>query len=133
MRRSRRLEPAADEENCKYKKLPPVIGVIGGVFDRMRGERQGLSGGGRPAGRPGFVGAGAASGRPYGHAEHGRPCGPNLRLLQAGYPADLAKRACQSRDSMLYFQKMPIPKKGAAEMMKLRNDHNRIPVQQLSL
>ena len=75
--------PVRKTENVK---TAPVIGVIGGVFDRMRGKRQGLSGGGRPAGRPGFAGAGAASGRPYGLAEHGRPCGPNSRLLQAGQP-----------------------------------------------
>ena len=65
-------------------KTAPVIGVIGGVFWPFAGKRQRLSGGGRPGGRPGFAGAGAAGGRPYGHAEHGRPCGPNSRLLQGG-------------------------------------------------
>ena len=74
--------PVRKTENVK---TAPVIGMIGGVFGRMRGgKRQGLSGGRRPAGRPGEAGAGAAGGRPYGHAEHGRPCGPNSRLLQAG-------------------------------------------------
>lgn len=105
--------PVRKTENVK---TAPVIGVIGGVFGRMRGEE-----------KSGAFRWGAASGRPYGHA------GRILAFCRPGNPADPAKRACQSRDSMLYFRKMPIPKKGAAEMMKLRNDHNRIPVQQLSL
>ena len=74
--------PVRKTENVK---TAPVIGVIGGVFDRMRGGKgRDFPAGGRPAGRPGEAGAGAASGRPYGHAEHGRPCGPNSRLLQGG-------------------------------------------------
>ena len=59
--------PVRKTENVK---TAPVTGVIGGVFGRMRGEKAG-------AFRLG-------TGRPYGHAEHGRPCGPNSRLLQAG-------------------------------------------------
>ncbi len=91
--------PVRKTENVK---TAPVIGVIGGVFGRLRGKRQGLSGGGRPAGRPGFAGAGAASGRPYGHAEHGRPCGPNVRLLQAGKPRPPLQKVLAKAGTVCY-------------------------------
>ena len=108
--------PVRKTENVK---TAPVTGVIGGVFGRMRGEKAG-------AFRLGTA-------PPTAMRSMAGPAGRILAFCRLGNPADPAKRACQSRDSMLYFRKMPIPKKGAAEMMKLRNDHNRIPVQQLSL
>lgn len=106
--------PVRKTENVK---TAPVIGVIGGVFGRLQGKGRGFPVEAAPTAMRSMAG----------------PAGRILAFCRPGNPADPAKRACQSRDSMLYFQKMPIPMKGAAEMMKLRNDHNRIPVQQLSL
>ncbi len=122
--------PVRKTENVK---TAPVIGVIGGVFDRMRGKGRGFPVGDGPQGAPAKPGPGRPEAAPTAMRSMAGPAGRMFAFCRQGNPADPAKRACQSRDSMLYFRKMPIPKKGAAEMIKLRNDHNRIPVQQLSL
>lgn len=122
--------PVRKTENVK---TAPVIGVIGGVFDRMRGESRDFPVGDGPQGAPASPGPGRPPAAPTAMRSMAGPAGRILAFCRPGNPAAPAKRACQSRDSMLYFRKMPIPKKGAAEMIKLRNDHNRIPVQQLSL
>ncbi len=122
--------PVRKTENVK---TAPVIGVIGGVFGRMRGKSRGFPAGDGPQGAPASPGPGRPPAAPTAMRSMAGPAGRILAFYRPDNPADPAKRACQSRDSMLYFRKMPIPKKGAAEMIKLRNDHNRIPVQQLSL
>lgn len=122
--------PVRKTENVK---TAPVIGMIGGVFGRLQGKGRGFPVGDGPQGAPASPGPGRPEAAPTAMRSMAGPAGRILAFCRVGNPADPAKRACQSRDSMLYFRKMPIPKKGAAEMIKMRNNHNRIPVQQLSL
>ena len=63
--------PVRKTENVK---TAPVIGVIGGVFDRMRGKGRGFPVGDGPQGAPAKPGLGVRS-TPYGGAERRRPCG----------------------------------------------------------
>ena len=122
--------PVRKTENVK---TAPVIGEIGGVFGLCGGKDRGFPVGDGPQGAPASPGPGRPPAAPTAMRSMAGPAGRILAFCRVGNPADPAKRACQSRDSMLYFRKMPITMKGAAEMIKLRNDHNRIPVQQLSL
>ncbi len=122
--------PVRKTENVK---TAPVIGMIGGVFGLCWGKVSGFPVEDGPQGAPASPGPGRPPAAPTAMRSMAGPAGRMFAFCRPGNPTDPAKRACQSRDSMLYFRKMPIPKKGAAEMIKLRNDHNRIPVQQLSL
>ena len=93
--------PVRKTENVK---TAPVIGVIGGVFGRLQGKVWGFPVGGGPQGAPVKPGPGRPEAAPTAMRSMAGPAGRILAFCRVGNPADPAKRACQSRDSMLYFR-----------------------------
>ena len=93
--------PVRKTENVK---TAPVIGVIGGVFGRLQGKGRGFPVGDGPQGAPAKPGPGRPPAAPTAMRSMAGPAGRILAFCRVGNPADPAKRACQSRDSMLYFR-----------------------------
>ena len=85
-------------------KTAPVIGVIGGVFGRLQGKGRGFPAGDGPPGAPAKPGLGRPPAAPTAMRSMAGPAGRILAFCRVGNLADPAKRACQSRDSMLYFR-----------------------------
>ena len=82
--------PVRKTENVK---TAPVIGVIGGVFDRMRGGKAGtFRRGGGPQGAPASPGPGRPEAAPTAMRSMAGPAGRILAFYRPGNPARPRKK-----------------------------------------
>ena len=74
------------------EKTAPVIGVIGGVFGRMRGKSRGFPAGDGPQGAPAKPGPGRPEAAPTAMRSMAGPAGRILAFCSVGNPARPRKK-----------------------------------------